>query len=94
MALRSGLPSETTWALNALNVILRDEPNALEAYFAPPTQQPLVSINANAPTLTTLVTALTDHLRHDANELFPSHRFTSELELPLHLDAERWCASV
>lgn len=88
MALRSGLPSETTWALNALNVILRDEPNALEAYFAPPTQQPLVSINANAPTLTTLVTALTDHLRHDANELFPSHRFTSELELPLHLDAE------
>ncbi|KAH9278144.1 Trithorax group protein osa [Echinococcus granulosus] len=88
MALRSGLPSETTWALNALNVILRDEPNALEAYFAPPTQQPLVSINANAPTLNTLVTALTDHLRHDANELFPSHRLTSELELPLHLDAE------
>ncbi|VDN96685.1 unnamed protein product [Rodentolepis nana] len=87
MALKSGLPAETTWALNALNVILRDEPNILEAYFSPP-QQPLFAINTNAPTLTTLVTSLTDHLRHAANELFPHHRLISELELPLHLDAE------
>ena len=89
MALRSGLPSETTWALNALNVILREDPNALESYFVPPTNQPQPFIsNANTPTLTTLTTALTDHLRHAANELFPRHRLISELELPLHLDVE------
>uniref|UniRef100_A0A5K3EGI9 ARID domain-containing protein n=1 Tax=Mesocestoides corti TaxID=53468 RepID=A0A5K3EGI9_MESCO len=88
MALRCGLPSETTWALNALNIVLRDDPNALESYFSPPTQQSAVVGSSTSPTLTNLVTALTDHLRHSANELFPQHRLAADLELPIHLDQE------
>lgn len=84
MAMRCGLPSETTWALNALNIILREDPGVLESLFANPSPH---HSTTTALSMTGLVTALTNHLRHAANELFPQHHLACDLELPALLNS-------
>nr|VZI03333.1 unnamed protein product [Spirometra erinaceieuropaei] len=74
MALRSGLPCETTWALNALNILLREDLSpSLENCFPNPDQ------------LVSLLTTLADHLRRSLNALFPHAGLTATLELPANL---------
>lgn len=74
MALRSGLPCETTWALNALNILLREDLSpSLENCFPNPDQ------------LVSLLTTLADHLRRSLNALFPHAGLTATLELPANM---------
>ncbi|KAG5448898.1 hypothetical protein CSKR_109601 [Clonorchis sinensis] len=70
MALRSGLTAEVSWALNCLNIILRDE-------VAPDLIIP--------STLPTLITNLVELWRHSLGELFDHDLFVTSLELPTDL---------
>ncbi|OON22463.1 ARID/BRIGHT DNA binding domain protein [Opisthorchis viverrini] len=70
MALRSGLTAEVSWALNCLNIILRDE-------VAPDLIVP--------STLPTLITNLVELWRHSLGELFDHDLFVTSLELPTDL---------
>ncbi|CAL8072567.1 unnamed protein product [Calicophoron daubneyi] len=70
MALRSGLTAEVSWALNCLNVLLRDD-SGLECI--------------SPVTLPVLITNLVELWRHTLGELFKYDVFVSSLELPTDL---------
>ncbi|CAH8629669.1 unnamed protein product [Schistosoma rodhaini] len=70
MALRSGLTAEVSWALNCLNILLRDE-NGMD--FIIPSALP------------GLITSLVDLWRHTLGELFDHKLFITSLELPTDL---------
>ncbi|TNN11005.1 Trithorax group protein [Schistosoma japonicum] len=70
MALRSGLTAEVSWALNCLNILLRDE-NGFD----------LIVPSA----LPGLLTSLVDLWRHTLGELFDHNLFITTLELPTDL---------
>ncbi|CAH8592435.1 unnamed protein product [Schistosoma intercalatum] len=70
MALRSGLTAEVSWALNCLNILLRDE-NGID--FIVPSALP------------GLLTSLVDLWRHTLGELFDHKLFITSLELPTDL---------
>ncbi|CAH8618461.1 unnamed protein product [Heterobilharzia americana] len=70
MALRSGLTAEVSWALNCLNILLRDE-NGID----------LIVPSA----LPGLLTSLVDIWRHTLGELFDHDLFITSLELPTDL---------
>nr|CAH8819947.1 unnamed protein product [Trichobilharzia regenti] len=70
MALRSGLTAEVSWALNCLNILLRDE-NGFD----------LIVPSA----LPGLLTSLVDIWRHTLGELFNHDLFITSLELPTDL---------
>lgn len=72
MALRSGLTAEVSWALNCLNILLRDE-SGLE--FLTPS------------TLPTLITNLVEIWRHSLGEMFDHELFVTSLELPTDLSS-------
>ncbi|KAF7232800.1 hypothetical protein EG68_09438 [Paragonimus skrjabini miyazakii] len=72
MALRSGLTAEVSWALNCLNILLRDEN----------------SIDCITPaTLPGLITNLVELWRHSLGEVFNHQTFVTSLELPTDLSS-------
>ncbi|VDP72437.1 unnamed protein product [Echinostoma caproni] len=70
MALRSGLTAEVSWALNCLNILLRDE-SGLE--------------NFTGGSLGSLINNLAELWRHSLGELFDHNLFVCSLELPTNL---------
>ncbi|TPP61062.1 putative osa, partial [Fasciola gigantica] len=70
MALRSGLTAEVSWALNCLNILLRDE-SGLE--------------NFTGGSLNALITNLAELWRHSLGELFDHNLFVCSLELPTNI---------
>lgn len=72
MALRSGLTAEVSWALNCLNILLRDE-SGLECL--------------TPSTLPTLITNLVEIWRHSLGEMFDHELFVTSLELPADLSS-------
>lgn len=70
MALRSGLTAEVSWALNCLNILLRDE-SGLE--------------NFTGGSLNSLITNLAELWRHSLGELFDHNLFVCSLELPTNI---------